>query len=297
MQQEKPETVQLRLRQFNKLLVCMSVYVLLTLSYKIVKASESNSLNESARVESYISALYKQIDFTNYTRLSFTVFEKAMRGYINLKNAGKLNYAKEIITICDFNQPSVLDRLWVIDLANKKILYNTYVAHGQSTGESCAVEFSNKVNSHKSSLGFYVTTEPYKGDHGVSLRMEGLDEGFNDAAYKRDIVVHGASYVSDNYINSNQRLGRSWGCPAVPEELATPIIDCIKDGTCLFIYYPEPKYMATAYWLNKKVTALPDYNVLSNMMPSDINRPPFRTIQYIHNGKLDSTKRVPVNQL
>jgi hypothetical protein len=275
----------------------MSVYVLLTLSYKIVKASESNSLNESARVESYISALYKQIDFTNYTRLSFTVFEKAMRGYINLKNAGKLNYAKEIITICDFNQPSVLDRLWVIDLANKKILYNTYVAHGQSTGESCAMEFSNKVNSHKSSLGFYVTTEAYKGDHGVSLRMEGLDEGFNDAAYKRDIVVHGAAYVSDNYINDNQRLGRSWGCPAVPEALATPIINCIKDGTCLFIYYPEPKYMATAYWINKKVSSLPDYNVLSSMMPSDFNRPPFRTIQDIRNGHLDSVKRVPVNQL
>jgi hypothetical protein len=294
LQQLKSENVIAIVRPLSKFIVSLFVYALLTLSYKIAMANETISRTEAVRVENYISTLYKQLDFQNFTRLSYTVFDKAMRGYINLRNAGKLNTAKEILTICDFNQPSVLDRLWVIDLATKRVLYNTYVAHGQSTGEGCAVDFSNKVNSHKSSLGFYVTAQTYTGDNGLSLRMEGMDQGFNDAAYKRDIVVHGAPYVSDQYINENQRLGRSWGCPAVPVDLAAPIIETIKEGTCLFIYYPEPKYLASAYWLNKKVSALPDYNVMANMIPSDINRPPVRTFQYIHNGKLDSVRKVPL---
>jgi len=278
----------------RKLLMCFGLYLGIALSYKIVLASEVNAMNESARVENYISVLYKQLDFSSFNRLSYVVFDKAMHGYINLKNAGKLNNQKELISICDFNQSSVVERLWVIDLAAKKVLFNTYVAHGQGTGEDCAVQFSNKPNSHKSSIGFYVTTEPYIGDHGLSLRMQGMDQGFNDAAFDRDIVVHGAEYVCDKYICENQRLGRSWGCPAVPLEFAEPIVNTIKDGTCLFIYYPEPKYLCSAYWLNKRIAALPDYNLYNDMMPADINRPPFRTIQYIHNGKVDSVSKVPI---
>lgn len=270
----------MKVRQYNKLLLCLSVYIMLTVSYKIVEANELNAVNEAARVESYISSLYKKIDFGNCTRLSFEVFGKAMRGYINLKNAGKLNNGKEIISICDFNQPSVVERLWVIDLVAKKVLFNTYVAHGAATGEDCAVQFSNVQNSHKSSLGFYVTMQPYQGDHGTSLRLHGVDQGFNDAAFKRDIVVHGADYVSDDFICNNQRLGRSWGCPAVPLCYAEPIVNTIKDGTCLFIYYPDTKYLSSAYWMNKKVTSLPDYNVVDDMLPYEINRPPFKAIRY-----------------
>jgi hypothetical protein len=273
----------------------MSLYFMLAVSYRVVKATESNAVSEAARVEEYIAALYSKIDFNTYDRLSYMVFNKAVKGYINLKNAGKLNNAKEILSICDFNQPSTFERLWIIDLAEKKVLFNTFVAHGQGTGDDCAIKFSNKVNSHQSSLGFYVTTETYQGDHGLSLRLQGQDQGFNDAAFKRDIVVHGAEYVCDNYICDNQRLGRSWGCPAVPVALSAPIINTIKEGTCLFIYYPDAKYLKTAYWLNKRVLSLPDYNLYGDMMPSDINRPRFRTIQYIHNGKLDSAKRVPID--
>jgi hypothetical protein len=279
---------------YRKLLVCMMMYMMLSVSYKIVKASESNTENEARRVENYISALYSQIEFANYNRLSYAAFNSAMRGYINLKNAGKLNNEKEIITICDFNQPSVMERMWIIDLVDKKILFNTFVAHGQSTGDDCAVTFSNKQNSHQSSLGFYVTTDVYIGDHGLSLRLQGMDQGFNDAAFKRDIVVHGADYVCDKFICENQRLGRSWGCPAVPIELSDTIVNTIKDRTCLFIYYPETKYMAKAFWLNKKVSSLPDYNLYGAMVPSELNRPRFRTIQYIHNGKVDSSKRVKI---
>ena len=273
----------------------MAAYFLLALSYRVVKATESNALSEAARVESYISALYNRLDFREYDRLSYTVFNKAVKGYINLKNAGKLNNAKEILTVCDFNQPSTFERMWIIDLAEKKILFNTFVAHGSGTGEDCATQFSNKENSHQSSLGFYVTTETYDGEHGLSLRLQGMDQGFNDAAFKRDIVVHGAEYVCDNYICDNQRLGRSWGCPAEPVALAEPIINTIKDGTCLFVYYPDVKYLKTAFWLNKKVVALPDYNLYGDLIPTEINRPRFRTIQYIHNGRVDSSKRVRIN--
>jgi hypothetical protein len=282
-----------RIKPYYKLLVCMSIYFMAAVSYKIVKATEANTMSEAARVEAYISALYKQVDFSTHDRLSYIVFNRAMHGYLNLKNSGKLTNKREIISICDFNQPSTVERLWIIDLAAKKVLYNTFVAHGQSTGEDCAVEFSNKVNSHQSSLGFYVTTNTYIGEHGLSLRLQGMDQGFNDAAMERDIVVHGAEYVCENFICDNQRLGRSWGCPAVPIVLAEPIINTIKDGTCLFIYYPQPKYLSSGYWLNKKITSLPDYNLFGAMLPTDINRPKFRRLEYYTNGNLDSVKVVP----
>lgn len=266
----------MKVRQINKLVLCLSVYILLTVSYKIVKANDLNDIAQASRVESYISSLYKKIDFGNATRLSFDVFSKAMRGYLNLKNAGKLNNEKELLTVCDFNQPSVVERLWVIDLAGHKVLYNTFVAHGQATGDDCAMQFSNKMNSHKSSLGFYVTLQDYTGDHGTSLRLQGMDQGYNDAALKRDIVMHGADYVSERFICNNQRLGRSWGCPAVPLPLAVPIVNTIKDGTCLFIYYPEPKYLSSGYWVNKKIASLPEGDVPDEMMPTDLSRLPFK---------------------
>jgi hypothetical protein len=269
--------------------------MILALSFNIVMANEANAVSESAKIENYISSLYNRIDFSNSERLSYTVFNHAMRGYINLKGAGKITGEREVITICDFNQPSTFNRFWVIDLAKKKVLCNTYVAHGQGTGEDCAMTFSNKKNSHQSSIGFYVTTEVYNGDHGTSLRLEGMDQGFNDAAFDRDIVVHGADYVSDKYICDNQRLGRSWGCPALPEKLAASVIDLIKEGTCLFIYYPQPKYLATGYWLNKKVVPLPTQLRNDDMIPTDMNQPQYRTIQYIHNGTVDSVKKIALD--
>ena len=271
-------------------MVCVVGYFILALSFNIVIANEANAVSESAKIESYIASLYRRIDFGNNERLSYTVFNNAMRGYLNLRDAGRLAGDKEIITICDLNQPSVFSRMWVIDLATKKVLFNSYVAHGQNTGEDCAMSFSNKENSHKSSLGFYVTTDVYTGEHGTSLHLQGMDQGFNDAAFKRDIVVHGADYVSEKYITDNQRLGRSWGCPAVPVKLATPIINTIKEGTCLFIYYPDTKYLANSYWLNRKIAALPEVQLQDEMLPLDIERPRMRTIQYMHNGKIDSVK-------
>jgi hypothetical protein len=217
-----------------------------------------NSVITTQTSSEYIAGVYKKINFCRDGKLNPIVFEYAYRGYINLKSANKLNNEREIISVCDFSLSSNVYRLWIIDLKKNKILFNTYVAHGQGSGEEYATAFSNIDNSHQSSLGFYVTGETYIGDHGLSLYLHGQDQKYNTAAYDRSIVLHGADYVSSDFIQGNQRLGRSWGCPAVAEELAPEIINTIKDGTCLFIYAPHKKYLASSYWLNKKENKLKD---------------------------------------
>ena len=215
------------------------------------------SSSPEAVLNKYIKKLYRQIDFNRKNKLSYDIFEKAYRGYVNLREAGELSSDKEILTVCDFTQSSNNNRMWIIDLKARKILFNTYVAHGANTGEEFARKFSNNFESHQSSLGFYVTGDTYVGQHGNSLHLHGKDQGFNHNAYDRAIGVHGADYVNKKFIAGNERLGRSWGCPAVSNELAQPIINTIKDGTCLFIYYPQKDYMKSAYWMNKKITEVP----------------------------------------
>lgn len=200
--------------------------------------------------------VYRKIDFAGADSLSYDVFAKAYAGYNNLKAEGKLSADKHILTVCDYSLSSTKNRMWVIDLAANKVLLNTYVAHGQGTGEEFARAFSNNDGSHQSSMGFYVTGDTYNGSHGNSLYLHGMDKGYNDAAYARSIVMHGAAYVSKDFIAGQGRLGRSWGCPAVSAELCDKVIDYTKGGTCLFIYYPEEQYLAESYWLNKK--AMPE---------------------------------------
>ncbi len=235
----------------KKILIVLCAYLTVALMPFGSIADESRPNADEKKLENYISSIYKHLDFHNSDRLSYDVFQKAYKGYLNLRNAGKLSYDREILTVCDMNLPSSENRLWVIDLANGKIVFNTYVAHGQGSGDECAESFSNSFNSHQTSLGFYVTGETYNGDHGLSLRLNGMDNGYNDAAIDRGIVVHGACYVSEQYIAGNARLGRSWGCPAVPDKLKVPIINAIQGGTCLFIYYQDNDYLKAAYWLNK----------------------------------------------
>lgn len=270
------------------MVVCVMACLITT--FKVVSADETRIADEN-RVENYISSLYRQINFSQSNPLDYEVFDKAVKGYINLKNAGKLGSDKDVISICNFNLSSTENRLWIIDLAQKKVLFNTYVAHGQGSGEEFATHFSNKENSHQSSLGFYVTAETYQGEHGTSLRLQGMDQGFNDAALDRGIVVHGAEYVSSKFVNSQDRLGRSWGCPAVPTALSLPIINAIKGGTCLFIYRSDAKYNSSAYWMNKKVAYLPETDALKNMTSMEM-QPKVKTIEYVHNGKVDSVKTV-----
>jgi hypothetical protein len=248
----------------KNVILCLCACLISALPIKPATAGENVSTinNNSEAIASYISGIYKQIDFGNCDRLPFEVFNTACHGYLNLLNAGKLNNDKGILTVCDFTKSSTQNRLWIIDLNTKRVLMNTYVAHGQGSGNEYATYFSNDADSHQSSIGFYVTGNTYMGDHGVSLKLSGMDNGFNDAAYDRSIVVHGAEYVSSGFIARKQELGRSWGCPAVPARLSKKIISMIKGGTCLFIYYPDKEYLSSAYWLNKKIDYLPESNML-----------------------------------
>ncbi|MEO7047121.1 MAG: murein L,D-transpeptidase catalytic domain family protein [Ferruginibacter sp.] len=181
--------------------------------------------------------------------LSESAFTNAVKGFEYLKAKGRISN-ENILSIVDFTKSSSQKRLFVIDLANKKVLFNTYVAHGQNSGEEYANRFSNKPESFESSLGFYVTEDTYIGKNGYSLHLSGLENGINDRADERAIVMHGAPYVSENFIRSKGYLGRSWGCPAVPENLNRPIIEKIKNGSCLFIYGQDKKYLNYSKILN-----------------------------------------------
>ena len=154
---------------------------------------------------------------------------------------GKL-HDKKIISIIDFSLPSFKKRLFILDLKNYRILFNTYVAHGRNSGRELATQFSNQQESFQSSLGFYVTQETYTGKHGYSLHLEGEEKGINDNARSREIVMHSAAYVDEKWIGTQGFIGRSLGCPALPENMHKPIIEKIKDGTCLFLYSPNTYY-------------------------------------------------------
>jgi hypothetical protein len=181
--------------------------------------------------------------------LSKNAFEVAYKGYEQLLKKGSI--AREnILSICDFSQSSRRKRFYIIDLKEKKVLINTYVAHGRNSGAEYASSFSNSPESHKSSLGFYVTNTTYQGGHGLSLRITGVEKNINDKAYDRNIVVHGSDYVGGEFIKNNPFNGRSYGCPAVPAKQTNEVIQTIKNGSCLFIYHPNKKYMKESKLLN-----------------------------------------------
>ncbi|WP_423149003.1 murein L,D-transpeptidase catalytic domain family protein [Rubrolithibacter danxiaensis] len=209
-----------------------------------INNTEINKKHEASNLQlftDYINNIYTEAGLSS-SNLDGKVFRKAVTGYYNLKSKNLLSANRQIVTIVDFNRSSRTKRLWIIDLENKKLLFNTLVAHGQGSGEDMATDFSNVAESHQSSLGFYVTTDIYYGKHGRSLKLDGMDTNFNTNALDRSVVVHGAEYVSQGFINQHGRLGRSYGCPAVPVEFTNQIIDTIKDNTCLFINGPSDTY-------------------------------------------------------
>ncbi len=167
--------------------------------------------------------------------LSINAFIKAHSGWVSLNNQRKL-LNPHILCIADLSQSSKEKRLFILDINSKEVLYKTFVAHGRNSGEEYATKFSNSPNSFQSSPGFYVTGSVYNGKHGESLRLKGVEKGKNNLAEARGIVVHGADYVSENFIKNTGRLGRSQGCPAIPQELTKEIIPLIKGGACFYIH-------------------------------------------------------------
>lgn len=170
-------------------------------------------------------------------RLALSAFYQAIKLGVPTK--------KPIITIIDYSLPSTSKRLWVLDLVREKVLYTSMVAHGKYSGENYTKNFSNQIGSLKTSVGVFLTENTYFGRDGYSLRIQGLEKGFNDNAKIRTIVMHGAPYVSQKFAKTTGRIGRSWGCPAVEKQLAQPIINTIKNGTLVLSFYPDKK------WLNQ----------------------------------------------
>lgn len=223
-------------------------------AYAAIAANDADSGNKVAATDnsSRFAMLYQQMHLDSLG-LSQEAFNYGLQGYMDLLTNGDVKN-DHILSIVDFSLPSSKKRLFVIDLQSGKLLFNTLVSHGRNSGKEMATEFSNELNSFKSSLGFYVTGTTYKGEHGYSLQLEGKEKGINDNAHNRSIVMHAADYVGEAAIKANGGyLGRSLGCPAVPPALHKAIINTIKGGTCLFLYSPDQYYIS-----HSKMIAHPD---------------------------------------
>lgn len=198
--------------------------------------------------EEKVLNIYTEFDKNNTSMPALSVFEQAMKGYSKLKEDGKVS--NEILSVIDFDLSSTKKRLWILDMNSKKVLFNTYVAHGRNTGVEFANKFSNAVNSHQSSLGFYVTGTTYYGKNGLSLYMDGMEKGFNSNARKRYVVIHGADYATKNFIRKYGRLGRSYGCPSVPSNIAKDLIAQIKGKSVVYIHKNDQNYLSRSAYLN-----------------------------------------------
>jgi len=180
-----------------------------------------------------------------------SLIKLAIEAFYNAKRLG-VNTSKQILTVIDYSLPSTQKRLWVLDLNQEKILYSSMVAHGRNSGENHTTNFSNRIGSLQTSLGLFLTEGTYFGRDGYSLYLKGLEKGFNDNAKTRTIVLHGAPYVSKQFVAAAGRVGRSWGCPAVEKPLAEPIINTIKNGTMIFAFYPDKNWLAKSEFINQQ---------------------------------------------
>lgn len=176
------------------------------------------------------------------------VLQLAAKAYHNAASSGVAK--KSLVTIIDYSLPSSQRRLWVMDMKQNKVIYHTLVAHGQGSGDNHAKHFSDRPGSHQSSLGLFKTGKTYSGRHGLSLELHGLEKGVNSNALSRRVVIHAANYVTEGSIKALGRLGRSWGCPALSPHEAKPIINTIKEGSLVFIYYPDKNWLRTSRYLS-----------------------------------------------
>lgn len=235
----------------NLILSLLSFIVILTASFAnkfrnaVAPAISKSKINivDSGKFNLYDS-LHLEIKGLNRQ-----VFDYAIRGYQQLVQLGQLKNLNTL-SIIDFSMPSKVRRLFVLDLVHFRLLFNTYVAHGRNSGLQTATTFSNQPESFKSSLGFYSTKNIYNGKHGSSLQLNGLEKGFNDNALSRGIVMHAANYVDEQLAKTRGYIGRSLGCPAVPEKVHAAIIGAIANGSCLFVYANDKNYLTHSQYLN-----------------------------------------------
>ncbi|WP_373523577.1 murein L,D-transpeptidase catalytic domain family protein [Aquiflexum sp.] len=218
-------------------------------SYFLVNSSPSSILKENSLEEHYIGLINSNSSNEKFIVPKTDILSLGIKGYLKLKEEGNMSEGKPL-TVIDFSLPSTEKRMWIIDMEDGVILHFGHVSHGRNSGDLMAQKFSNKNSSYMSSLGFYLTAETYQGKHGYSLRLDGLEPGFNDNARERAIVIHGADYAKEDFIKQTGRLGRSLGCPALPQEITVEIIDLIKEKSVLFIYGKDDNYLNQSQILN-----------------------------------------------
>ena len=216
--------------------------------FKMIDKNNSNlktSINIFNPSDEGIREEYKKLGLDN--NLDYDIFKTAVDGFKKVKKK-----KRNVLTIVDFSKSSSKKRFFVIDFDQNKVVYSSLVAHGKNSGGDYATEFSNSIDSNMSSLGFYLTGYTYEGSNGYSLKLYGLEHDINDNAEARSIVIHGAEYATSDFLNSNGHLGRSLGCPALPLEDSSKIIDELKGGSVVFIYGKNGEYNEKSTFLSNK---------------------------------------------
>jgi len=210
----------------------------------------ASSLLVPGTIDAASSVAFSRNDFdaSAIGNIEMDVFELALNAASCAVKTGAVG-APATLTVIDYSKPSTERRLWVFDLKSRELVYEELVAHGQGSGVSMTTQFSNAPDTHATSLGLFVTDNTYVGMNGYSLRLDGLDKGFNDRARERAIVMHGAPYVSREFVKKTGRLGRSWGCPAIGADVAKQMIDRVKGGGLVFAYYPDKQWLKSSKYL------------------------------------------------
>lgn len=241
------------------LTLVLGVLSLVIIGYSFKPSATAPDSKSAAMSDSLISAdqiaiapdsdslLYNELNLQG--QIPYSAFKQALTGYKRIDGR-----KKDLLTFIDFTKASTEERFFVIDLNKRKILYNTVVSHGRNSGMNYATKFSNKNGSYQSSLGFYLTGGTYNGKNGYSMLLDGLEKGINDRARERAIVVHGAPYANPSVIKASGRLGRSLGCPALPQSVSKEIIDVIKNGSVLYIHANDSDYLVKSDIIASKKT-------------------------------------------
>lgn len=277
--------IQLRMNRINtSISIVFSIFCLL--SFRFIESDNQNHILDGQQTEfeldakncsdetavyfytssetysQYLDSAYSKL-FTSHNRPNKQVFNLALKGYAKLLEQGQLG-KKNILAFIDYSLSANIKRFWVVDLKTMKLLHYELVAHGRNSGNEFAKQFSNKVNSFQTSLGFFITGDIYQGKHDKSIRMNGVEKSFNGNALDRGIVIHGADYVDEAFIKQNQRLGRSLGCPAVSEKVIGALSKTISNGVCLFAYYPNKLYLRASKLVNSDAVLAANNHAVSN---------------------------------
>ena len=223
---------------------------MLTILLLTMSLGTSPAANPAAPAPAALRLLHSQVPTASHPAL-----EAGLSAWRHAVASGAVRRS-DVLTVIDYSRPSTEPRLFVLDVPSGRVTFSELVAHGRGSGENATRLFSNTSGSRKTSLGVFLAADTYDGQHGLSLRLDGLEPGFNDRARERAIVMHGAGYVSEEFIATQGRLGRSWGCPAVRTAIAKKLIDTIKDGSLVVAYYPDANWLERSAFLRGEAPAV-----------------------------------------